>query len=64
MLRPFREDFFAAFATQLQAIGMPATRVLELGAGPGFLAHFLLARIPKLHITLLERDGAYLMRDH
>ena len=58
MLRPFREDFFAAFAAQLQQISKPALRVLELGAGPGFLAHYLLARIPALHITLLDYSPA------
>jgi SAM-dependent methyltransferase len=58
MQRPFREDFFAAFASQLQQIDKPALRVLELGAGPGFLAHYLLTRIPALHISLLDYSPA------
>ena len=40
--RPFRAQFFDAFAAQLQQI--KAARILELGSGPGFLAEHLLGR--------------------
>jgi len=58
MLRPYREDFFAAFADELKAIGKPAIRILELGSGPGFLAHHLLAKIPGAQLTLLDYSAA------
>lgn len=58
MQRSFRKDFFSAFASQLLQLGKPSLCVLELGAGPGFLAHYLLARIPALHIKLLDYSPA------
>ncbi len=58
MLRPYREDFFAAFADELQAIYRPAMRILELGSGPGFLAHHLLSKIPDAQLTLLDYSAA------
>jgi SAM-dependent methyltransferase len=38
--RPFRAQFFDAFAAELLPLG--AARILELGSGPGFLAEHLL----------------------
>jgi SAM-dependent methyltransferase len=40
--RPFRAQFFDAFAAQLRQF--TGARVLELGSGPGFLAEHLLER--------------------
>ena len=48
-LRPWRAEFFAAFASEIA--GEPSSRpcrVLELGSGPGFLAQVLLASNPEL----------------
>jgi len=42
--RPFRIQFFAAFAAELQQ--MAAATILELGSGPGFLAEHILTRCP------------------
>ncbi len=58
MLRPYREDFFAAFADELKAIGKPSITILELGSGPGFLAHHLLSKIPDAQLTLLDYSAA------
>lgn len=58
MLRPFREDFFAAFTTQLQGLEKSRLNVLELGSGPGFLAQFLLHRIASVQLTLLDFSPA------
>ncbi|MDO8270611.1 MAG: class I SAM-dependent methyltransferase [Gammaproteobacteria bacterium] len=58
MLRPYREDFFAAFADELKAIDKPAIRILELGSGPGFLAHHVLSKIPGAQLTLLDYSSA------
>lgn len=38
-LRPWRADFFDAFAEEVIRLASgPCCRVLELGSGPGFLA--------------------------
>ncbi|MDO9316622.1 MAG: methyltransferase domain-containing protein [Gammaproteobacteria bacterium] len=58
MLRPYREDFFAVFADELKAIDKPAIRILELGSGPGFLAHHVLSKIPGAQLTLLDYSSA------
>lgn len=58
MLRPFREEFFEAFYRQLLAIEKPNLQVLELGSGPGFLAHYILTRAPGINYTLLDFSTA------
>lgn len=58
MLRPFREDFFKAFADELRKINKPSLKVLEIGSGPGFLAHHLLSNIPGITLTLLDFSAA------
>jgi SAM-dependent methyltransferase len=53
--RPWRADFFSAFAEVIVAHAVPGARchVLELGSGPGFLAEHLLAAVPTLdHVAL------------
>jgi SAM-dependent methyltransferase len=49
--RPWRSEFFAAFAA---AIGDAPARVLELGSGPGFLAQHLLQANPSLCYVALD----------
>jgi ubiquinone/menaquinone biosynthesis C-methylase UbiE len=56
-LRPWRIQFFDAFAAQIQAATPPA-RVLELGSGPGFLADHLLTRVPDVDLVLLDFSAA------
>ena len=58
MERPFRLDFFAAFADDLAAVQNSSPRVLELGSGPGFLADYLLKRLPALAMSLLDYSSA------
>jgi SAM-dependent methyltransferase len=53
--RPWRVEFFDAFADALRATSGP---ILELGSGPGFLAHHLLARLPAVHMVLLDFSPA------
>lgn len=52
--RPWRADFFEAFAAAIEAEPCPTRRrVLELGSGPGFLAEHLLRRLPGIdHVAL------------
>ncbi len=57
--RPWRTEFFAAFAT---AIGAPspgsACRILELGSGPGFLAEHLLRSHTAVSYVALDFSAA------
>ncbi len=47
--RPWRTEFFEAFAHELQSVaGLHGVHVLELGSGPGFLAKHLLDQIPNI----------------
>lgn len=55
-VRPWRTEFFAAFAEAL-AQGS-ARRVLELGSGPGFLALHLLRALPDLEYVALDNSPA------
>jgi SAM-dependent methyltransferase len=52
--RPSRPRFFDLMAAAIQALQPPAAQVLDLGSGPGFLACHLLARLPQIHMTLLD----------
>ncbi len=53
--RPWRTDFFRAFADYLAGSPLPAPRILELGSGPGFLADFVLEHCPAIvDYTLLD----------
>jgi ubiquinone/menaquinone biosynthesis C-methylase UbiE len=56
--RPWRMEFFAAFAEELRQLRPPVSRVLELGSGPGFLACHLLKALPNVHMTLLDFSAA------
>lgn len=63
MQRPFREEFFSAFYRELESLQFsnPQTgtlTILELGSGPGFLAEYLLARLPNIQMTLLDNSSA------
>lgn len=47
--RPWRTEFFDAFAHEVQSVArLRGVQVLELGSGPGFLAKHLLDRIPNI----------------
>lgn len=54
--RPWRTEFFAAFAEALEA--GHAHRVLELGSGPGFLAQYLLEALPAIDYVALDFSPA------
>lgn len=58
MARPFRLDFFEAITNQLQKINASELNILELGSGPGFLALYILERLPKAKISLLDFSPA------
>lgn len=55
--RPWRTDFFAVIARDVGAAA-PAGAVLELGAGPGFLAGYLLDALPAISYVWLDFSPA------
>jgi cyclopropane fatty-acyl-phospholipid synthase-like methyltransferase len=56
--RPFRTDFFHAIETLIKNTNAPKTRILELGSGAGFLAEYLLSRLPNLSYDLFDFSPA------
>lgn len=56
--RPFRYEFFSTIATVIEKANSSEMKVLELGAGPGFLAEYLLNRLPDLSYTLFDFSPA------
>ena len=62
--RPYRRAFFEAMVGELRQSG--ATRVLELGSGPGHLARHVLESLPHVQLTLFDFSAAMhmLAREH
>lgn len=57
--RPWRIEFFELITRRLALLANGHARVLELGAGPGFLARYVLDQIPKLpHYVMLDFSPA------
>jgi SAM-dependent methyltransferase len=56
--RPWRPEFFEAFAAAIRASGSKVHRVLELGSGPGFLAEHLLSALPSVEYVALDFSSA------
>ncbi len=49
-----RIKLFETILKQIEKVGFPATSVLELGIGPGFLAKYLLDRLPEISYEGLD----------
>jgi SAM-dependent methyltransferase len=58
MARPYRLDFFEAITNQIRKINVSELSILELGSGPGFLALYILERLPDVKISLLDFSPA------
>ncbi len=57
--RPWRAEFFAAFAAVIgQCVSAHKCRVLELGSGPGFLAEHLLRAHPDITYVAVDFSAA------
>ena len=56
--RPWRSEFFAAFAAAIRTSNCPVHRILELGSGPGFLAEHLLGALPMVEYVALDFSAA------
>jgi SAM-dependent methyltransferase len=55
--RPWREQFFSRFVSEISA-GGSSRSVLELGSGPGFLANRVIAAVADIEYTLLDFSSA------
>ena len=58
MQRPFREEYFDAFHSQLNLLEKHNLSLIELGAGSGFLAQHILSRTAGIDYTLLDFSPA------
>jgi SAM-dependent methyltransferase len=56
--RPWRTEFFEAFASEILSNGISVHRILELGSGPGFLAKHLLGALPSVEYVALDFSSA------
>lgn len=58
MDRPYRLEFFEQFYLELKKLNKDNLNILELGSGPGFLAQYLLDKMPNIQMTLLDFSSA------
>ena len=58
MKRPWRKDFFDYHANLIRTHASDQCRILELGAGPGFLAQHLLSQLPNIQYTAFDFSEA------
>lgn len=56
--RPYRQEFFAYYVSQILADFKQDIRILELGSGPGFFAYELLNAKPHIHYTAVDFSSA------
>lgn len=58
MDRPYRLEFFEQFYLELKKLNKGNLNILELGSGPGFLAQYVLEKMPNTQMTLLDFSSA------
>jgi ubiquinone/menaquinone biosynthesis C-methylase UbiE len=56
--RPWRQEFFDVFVKELSSLDRKDLSVLELGSGPGFLAHHILQSLTEIKYTMLDFSSA------
>ena len=56
--RPWRQEFFDVFVNELNSLNRKGLSVLELGSGPGFLAHHILQSLTEIKYTMLDFSSA------
>ena len=56
--RPWRKDFFDYYANLIKTYASDQGHILELGAGPGFLAQHLLSQLPNIQYTAFDFSEA------
>ena len=58
MKRSWRKDFFDYYANLIRTHASDQCRILELGAGPRFLAQHLLSQLPNIQYTAFDFSEA------
>lgn len=56
--RPWRKDFFEYYASLIKRHAFDSCHILELGAGPGFLAQHLLSQLSDIKYTAFDFSEA------
>lgn len=56
--RPWRYEFFSMYVAEIKSLNLKKTKILEIGAGPGYLAKILLENIESLEYTALDFSEA------
>jgi cyclopropane fatty-acyl-phospholipid synthase-like methyltransferase len=56
--RPWRQEFFDVFLNELSSLNRKDLSVLELGSGPGFLAHHILQSLAGIKYAMLDFSPA------
>jgi len=56
--RPVRQEFFDVFVNELRLLDQKDLSILELGSGPGFLAHHILQAIAETKYTMVDFSPA------
>jgi ubiquinone/menaquinone biosynthesis C-methylase UbiE len=56
--RPLRQEFFDVFVKELSSLNRKGLSVLELGSGPGFLAHHILESLTDIKYAMLDFSSA------
>ena len=58
LARPARSEIFVRIVDEIRAMSFPSLSVVELGSGPGFLAHETLSRLRTSAYTALDFSDA------
>ncbi|USP39358.1 class I SAM-dependent methyltransferase [Acinetobacter sp. XS-4] len=56
--RPWRYEFFSMYVAEIKLLNIKTPKILEIGAGPGYLAKTLLENIESLEYTALDFSEA------
>ncbi|MEQ1194823.1 class I SAM-dependent methyltransferase [Acinetobacter pittii] len=58
MKRPWRYEFFSMYVAEIKSLNIKKPKILEIGAGPGYLAKILLENIESAEYTALDFSEA------
>ncbi|MFV5535510.1 class I SAM-dependent methyltransferase [Acinetobacter pittii] len=58
MKRPWRYEFFSMYVAEIKSLNIKKPKILEIGAGPGYLAKILLENIDFAEYTALDFSEA------
>lgn len=56
--RPWRYEFFSMYVAEIKSLNIKKSKILEIGAGPGYLAKILLENLDSVEYTALDFSEA------